>query len=139
MEKVTENVKGSFLSLETSGTLFSISVTAGSSGQERRENDILEFTAGLRGAFRPEASQRITFVNGTPVYFCRFSSTLNFLPKISLVPLFSFRKEAGECCEYMWGIKKSLTLFERTCLELLVENDREESVRIEAKAWFLIR
>ena len=140
MEKVTENVKGSFsLFGNFRNAVFNLGYSRVEWTREERKNDILEFTAGLRGAFRPEASQRVTFVNGIPVYSCRISSTLNFLPKISLVPLFSFRKEAGECCEYMWGIKKSLTLFERTCLELLVENDREESVRIEAKAWFLIR
>lgn len=140
MEKVADNVKGS---ISLFGTFRSIAFNFGYSRvewtREERRNDILEFTAGLRGAFRPEASQRVTFVNGIPVYSCRISSTLNFLPKISLVPLFSFRKEAGESCEYVWGIKKTMTLFERTCLELLAENDREESVRIEAKAWFLIR
>ncbi|NLG16723.1 MAG: hypothetical protein GX556_05265 [Fibrobacter sp.] len=110
--------------------------------EEQNQSCVVEGNAMLKGKIEPETVLRFTLVNNNPVYACRGSLLFDIFPRISLTPTISIKKQPGEKVESLFGIKQVLTLFDRTCAEILFEKNNwsatpKEQINVEAKVWFL--
>ncbi len=110
--------------------------------EEQSQICIVEGNAMLKGKIEPETVLRFTLVNNNPIYSCRGSLLFDIFPRISLTPTISIKKQPGEKVKSLFGIKQVLTLYDRTCAEILLEKNNwsatpEEQINVEAKVWFL--